>query len=216
MSLAILLSGAVYLWAATRSIRWLVYLLKPGTMALIIGLAVMELQGTEAPPYAWLILVGLLFSVVGDVLLMLPSNQFLGGVAAFFTAHLCYIGALVWGLKTGLVPLDLISGALIALYSWWMYRRLAAGIRQLEQNQLLVPVALYCAVIGIMVWRAASLLFQSGGVPISPPLVGAAALLFLVSDSALAWDRFVRPLPYRDLIVMSTYFCAQYMFAASI
>lgn len=216
MSLAILLSGAVYVWAATRSIRWLVYLLKPGTMALIIWLAAQQSRGTEAPLYGWLILVGLLFSVVGDVALMLPSNLFLGGVAAFFAAHVCYIGALVWGLNARLVPLDLATGAVLAAYSWFMYRRLAEGIRRLEQNALLVPVAVYCAAIGVMVWRAASLLFQSVGGPISPPLVVAASLLFLASDSTLAWDRFVSPLPYRDLAVMSTYFCAQYLFAISI
>lgn len=39
-----------------------------------------------------------------------------------------------------------------------------------------------------------------------------AALLFVFSDSLIAWSRFVGPIPGRTWIVMSTYYPAQYLF----
>ena len=39
--------------------------------------------------------------------------------------------------------------------------------------------------------------------------VGRAAVLFMVSDSLLAIDRFARPLPLAPLWVLATYWAAQ-------
>ena len=39
-----------------------------------------------------------------------------------------------------------------------------------------------------------------------------AALLFVFSDAAIAWDRFVGPVPARTWVVMITYYLAQYLF----
>ena len=40
-----------------------------------------------------------------------------------------------------------------------------------------------------------------------------AALLFVLSDSMIGWNRFVEPLPDADPLVMGTYYAAQYLFA---
>lgn len=216
MAIGIFVSGLVYIWAATRRFRPLVYVLKPGTMALIIALAVFGASESPAPVYAWCMVAGLLFSSVGDVLLMLPGGYFAGGLGAFLVAHVWYITGIQWGLSTGFVTADIATGLGMALLTVLFYRRLARGLRESNQKRLLVPVAIYASVIAIMVWRALSTLLQSGEGAVSPSLVGAGAVLFLVSDSALAWDRFVRPLPYRDALVMATYFGAQFCFALSV
>ena len=39
-----------------------------------------------------------------------------------------------------------------------------------------------------------------------------AALLFVFSDSVIAWGRFVAPIPCRTCVVMITYYAAQYLF----
>ena len=39
-----------------------------------------------------------------------------------------------------------------------------------------------------------------------------AALLFVFSDSVIAWGRFVEPVPCRTYVVMITYYAAQYLF----
>ncbi|HYG60301.1 MAG TPA: lysoplasmalogenase [Symbiobacteriaceae bacterium] len=213
---AIGISGFVYLLAATWSVKWLVYLLKPGTMALIILLAAMGLGSHPAPGYAWAILAGLLFSLAGDIFLMLPRNLFVPGLASFLVAHLYYIYAMWMALPVRLTVWDLPTGLAMGGYALWMSRRLAAGMKERGQERLLGPVILYIIVICVMVWRAAGTLFQPCPLPVSPVLIAVGAVLFGVSDSALGWNRFVRPIPARDMIVMSTYFAAQVCLALTV
>jgi uncharacterized membrane protein YhhN len=216
LPIAIGISGLVYLGAAVRRVRPVVWLLKPGTMALIIWLAQTGLAAHPAPGYAYAVVGGLAVSVVGDVCLMLPRERFIGGLAAFLTAHLLYIGGLWFGLRVRPVPADLATGAALAVVALLVFRRLAGGLRERGQNKLLVPVGVYALAITIMVWRGVALLYQPGVMPVVRWLPALGALLFYVSDMALAWDKFVRPLPLRDVIVMATYFAAQFCFAASV
>ena len=37
------------------------------------------------------------------------------------------------------------------------------------------------------------------------------ALLFVISDFILAWNKFVEPVPYRDILVLGTYLSAQWL-----
>jgi len=179
------------------------YVLKPGTMVLIILLAVSGLP--EAGPYGWLLLAGLLFSIAGDILLMLPSDRFLPGLLSFFIAHLLYIaafrGPLSLGGGSGLVAL----GLGVAGFSYfWLLKR---GVVEQGGKGLLLPVLAYVIVISVMVWRA----FGTG-----QPLLIAGALLFYLSDAILAGARFIRPHRLADLGVMSTYFAAQYLITLSL
>ena len=211
---AILLSAAAYLWAATRQVRGLVYLLKPGTMLLIIAMAVTGLKAAPST-YGWLILAGLLCSVAGDIFLMLPKDRFVAGLTSFLIAHLLYIAAFWQVAPPRPVAAEVITLALLAAVALPMYVRLARGIREKGKGRLLLPVALYISVISLMVWRAAGALGQPAG-QLPPALPAAGALLFYLSDAALAWDRFVAPIPWRHLIVMGAYFAAQYCIALSV
>ena len=42
------------------------------------------------------------------------------------------------------------------------------------------------------------------------------ALLFILSDTTLALNKFRAPVPQRDLIIMSTYYAAQFLIAWSV
>ncbi|MBQ7855641.1 MAG: lysoplasmalogenase [Alistipes sp.] len=42
-----------------------------------------------------------------------------------------------------------------------------------------------------------------------------AALLFLFSDSCIAWNRYVERVPHAGALIMTTYFAAQYIFAST-
>ncbi len=94
--------------------------------------------------------------------------------------------------------------------------RFVAGLVSFLIAHLCYRRALYIAVISLMVWRVLVPLAQPEGLSFGPLLVTAGALLFHASDAALAWDKFVRPLPARRVLVMSTCFAAQYCFAASV
>lgn len=215
ISVVILLSASVYLWAATVRLKPLVYLLKPGTMLLIITLAATRLSGAPSP-FGWLILAGLLCSVAGDVFLMLPRERFTAGLASFLVAHLFYIAAFWLMAPPRLAGSELAVLALLAGIALPMYVRLARGIREKGRDRLLLPVALYISVITLMVWRAAGTMSSPTPLPSPPLLPVAGAMLFYISDAALAWDKFVTPLPWRHIIVMSTYFGAQYCLALTV
>jgi len=216
------------IWMGAR--RWR-YVFKPGTMFLIIALAAGGLSG--AGPYGALVLAGLLFSVAGDIFLVLPRNRFLAGLASFFAAHLCYIAAFGWwslgqgaplareaalsasaetgGAVAGLAGLARVPDALLAaallVAGVLFFRRLRPGVLRNGGRRMLLPVGLYIGAISLMVLAAAGT---------RSPAVVAGALLFYLSDAILAWNRFVRPLPRADLGVMSTYFAAQYLLANSV
>jgi uncharacterized membrane protein YhhN len=70
-----------------------------------------------------------------------------------------------------------------------------------------LPVFIYSLVIGSMLTVA---LWQYGKLPRSTALLFIiGAMLFVLSDSALALNRFYKPHPYNGILVMSTYVAAQ-------
>ncbi|MFP3472641.1 lysoplasmalogenase family protein, partial [Micrococcus sp. SIMBA_144] len=42
------------------------------------------------------------------------------------------------------------------------------------------------------------------------------SLLFVLSDSILSWNMFVAAIPYSDVLIMSTYYSAQFLIAGSL
>ncbi|SMO70167.1 Uncharacterized membrane protein YhhN [Melghirimyces algeriensis] len=198
-------SAMVYLWLALdqKRLTWK-YILKPGTMLWVLALAVTGLA--ENPqPFGWLILVGLIFSVVGDVFLMLPSDRFIQGLIAFFVAHVCYVGAFSVHMMNnpkwdGVLPL------LIVLAAFFFYL-LLPGVKREGGRTLPIAVLSYILIISWMVWFA----WSTGSLVI---LCG--SLLFYISDAILAWNRFIHPLAWGEYGVMSTYFVAQILLAWSV
>ncbi|KAL2762762.1 lysoplasmalogenase isoform 2, partial [Daubentonia madagascariensis] len=144
--------------------------------------------------YTWLLQGALVCSAVGDACLIWPE-AFLHGMAAFAVAHLLYSWAF------GLSPLQPGLLLLIILAS---VPYLSLLLLYLEPGMVL-PMAAYGLVLTIMLWRS---LAQGGS-------AGGGAVLFAFSDSVLAWDTFVQPLPHARLLTMSTYYAAQLLITLS-
>lgn len=196
-------SGGIDLLAIVRGWSRARYFWKPATMVLVILLALLGADWSGVPE-RWL-LAGLVLSLVGDVFLVMPSDRFLAGLVSFLLAHLCYIVAFVptavgWG-ANGWVVLVL---ALIGVGYFFLLRR---GVVQAGGISLLVSVACYIAVILTMVGRA----WMTGN-----GWVLAGAVLFMISDTILAWGRFVRSSLAAEVAVMATYFAAQCLLAWSV
>lgn len=205
LSIGALISGLAYLWLALyKDYQLWKFLLKPGTMVFMILLAAVGL-GEEPGIYGWLILIGLLFSIVGDIFLMLPSDKFIQGLSSFFLAHVFYVVAFFLQMKEG-PGLDWFTLFLILLAAVY-YRFLQPGVKEDGGGMLQVAVLSYVLVISLMVWTS----WFTGS-----SLVLAGALLFYLSDAILAWNRFVHPFPRGDFGVMTTYFSAQYLLALSV
>jgi uncharacterized membrane protein YhhN len=185
--------------------RWkLVYVFKPLAMAGIIALALLARQ--PYPRYQAWVLAGLGFSFLGDVFLMLRRKRFLPGLASFFAAHVCYIGAFLSTMSS-----HLSFGTLLPffIYALFMMQRLAPYLGKMK-----APVVLYIVAITIMAALAAERYVGAGGTKRLFAFVG--ALLFVVSDSVLAADRFMKKFPAAQAVILSTYFVAQTLIALSV
>ncbi|HEX6746661.1 MAG TPA: lysoplasmalogenase [Longimicrobium sp.] len=190
-----------------------VYVFKPVTTLLIIALA--AFQHSSFSTYQILIIGGLVFSLAGDVFLMLPRDRFVAGLVSFLVAHLLYIRAFVYFgfAATWWVMLPL------AVYAAVLLRVLLPHV----ERKLKVPVIVYASVLLVMAWQAVECALAGGDLDVPGPilalqawLAAAGAMLFVASDSALAVNRFVRHFRGADALVLATYFAAQTLIALSI
>ena len=198
------LTGAGHIVADYLGPPVAVYTLKPLTMLLITAIAVRAI-GRPVRKYPATIAAGLIISLVGDVFLMLPGDYFIPGLVSFLVAHIIYIAAFSMGR-----PLRLRVGRLLpfAVYGVLVFDLMAPGL-----GDMAIPVAIYLAVILVMGWQAVDRWLEVRG--LSARLAAIGALLFLVSDTALAANRFLSPFAAADLVVMSTYYTAQWLIAVS-
>jgi uncharacterized membrane protein YhhN len=186
---------------STAAVR-LEYVCKPATLVALVTAAAL-LHPTDAGVRAWFV-AALVLSLVGDVLLMLPREQFVGGLAAFLLAHLCYIGGFVaGGLRAPAVGLALLGTAVVVAP---LARRVLRGVGA-NEPALRAPVVAYLVVIATMLAVAVA----SGNA-----FAAVAAALFVTSDSMIAWSRFVAPFDAASVAIMVTYHLAQAGFVVAL
>ncbi len=78
-------------WSRARKIQWLEYVCKPATLVALIAAAIVLDPAAGAGARRDWFVAALVFSLLGDVLLMLPADRFVAGLAAFLAAHVCYL-----------------------------------------------------------------------------------------------------------------------------
>ena len=194
---------------------WLHYVCKPLATVLLLLLAARAVAPVSAR-YRGTILLGLLFSLLGDIFLMLPMDLFLAGLGAFLLAHLCYLSAFFAGsdARTRLTS--------IAVFAVFGVANLAGLLPRLE-SAMRVPVIAYVIALLLMAgfalararsWRARE--GAASAVAASARLAAIGAALFVVSDTLLAWNRFGGGIPLASLWVLATYFIAQWYIARSV
>lgn len=153
--------------------------------------------------YGRWVLGALVLGWLGDALLLGRAKAwFLGGLVAFLLSHGLYATAFTAG---PLAPAVLTPAAVLAAVAGgvalrWLLPHAPRGLRG--------PVALYVAVILAMCVAAAGHAAASGRWAVL-----AGALLFAVSDVAVARDRFVQPGPVNKAWGWPTYFAAQLVLA---
>jgi uncharacterized membrane protein YhhN len=202
LSAAILVCAILNLRAVFADATEQEYLFKPLTTLLTIALAA-TVPG-ERGRYRWLIVAGLICSLAGDVWLMLPGDRFIPGLASFLLAHLCYIAAFTRGGWRASPSPAVVCGGYLMLLLWWLLP---------YAGEVRVPVAAYSLVICTMAWQAIERWRVEGST--SSALAALGAVLFVVSDSALAVNRFLSPFALERLVVMGTYVPAQWLIALS-
>ncbi len=176
---------------------------KPLAMACAMLAVALNMQRHGGQRDRWLLLAALAASLAGDVFLMLPG-LFIPGLAAFLLAHVCYIalfkqGSRWFALRSALAFALLLG---VAMYAFLWQGGLPAALR--------LPVAAYVLVIALMAAQAWGRWHETPRADRPAALlVALGSCSFMLSDSLLAINRFVQPLPWSQLGVLSSYYVAQ-------
>ncbi|WP_255067443.1 lysoplasmalogenase [Lacihabitans sp. LS3-19] len=143
--------------------------------------------------------IALFFSLLGDVFLMYSGqNYFMLGLGSFLIGHFAYILLFKKQFR-----FNLIKSLPFAIATFLYFMFLKRGI----PNELFVAVTLYCSVITLMAIFAACRISNAK----SYQIVLLGAILFVISDSLIAYNKFYESLKYSSVLVMSTYGVAQYL-----
>jgi alkenylglycerophosphocholine hydrolase len=148
------------------------------------------------------ILIGLVFCTLGDAFI---AVSFVAGLGAFLVGHVFYcLGFLkVFRMNkwrfAAIIP--------IALYSFIIGSQLILALRTEGEDGLVIPVIAYMVIISLMAFSA----MMTGN-----RLAISGSILFVLSDSILSWNMFIAEIPYSDVLIMSTYYSAQFLIASSL
>jgi uncharacterized membrane protein YhhN len=193
------------LFAIEKKLQPLEYITKPRTMlALILW---MWLNVGLGGSMLWFTL-GAVFCLAGDVFLMIPPDLFEFGLLAFLVGQVCYVVGF-----NNLPPYLNVFGVFLvialAIYVGWLYPKLSGGLKTKGKSGLKIPILVYSVVISLMVYSAVMTWTRSGWPALASLSVSLGAILFYISDSILAWNRFVNPLSHARVKNMVTYHLGQ-------
>lgn len=184
-------------------------------VSLMIFVLLHGMNFTEAYSYSRKILIGLVFSAAGDLFLAFKNyGFFLHGVGAFAMAQLFY----AWAFD--IFPFKFYVGLICAAFATSIYYLLLPGL----DGVMVYVGAVYAGLIFTMAWRAiARVEFFDDNWRWTPDMwkwtklcscIG--ALCFVISDFTIAFDKFVSPVPYAHVVIMLTYYAAQFHIAVSV
>lgn len=160
--------------------------------------------------------LGLLFSLVGDVLLLFPNDRyFLPGLVAFLLGYVFYI----LGFKEQLLNPSTWSFILLFFVLWngvRLLRRIAGAMRARGENRMVNPVVLYGLTISLMLYAAMSTIFDPAWTTGAAFFVSAGVFLLWISDLLLAWNKFVTPTNNGRLAIILTYHLGQILLIAGV
>ena len=168
------------------------------------------LQPSSAAAYYRYLLIGLIFCLIGDVCLALPSERvFKVGLVTFLIGHIFYIFSFSTLIQ---IPHWISIGLFIflgmsAFIFFWLRPHL---------KSMLIPISLYIVIITIMVIGAWAVFWKSSFQISGRALILAGALCFYFSDVFVARDKFVKEEYQNRLLGLPLYYAGQFMLAFSV
>ena len=189
--------------------------LKGSAAALFCAIGFTALGGAENTAFARLIVTGLCFGALGDILLNLRfvfpktgQKIFLGGVAAFLTGHILYLAAIIPLSRHLPVCLGLGALAAAALLAW-IFKKLTVKLA------FKIFGVLYIGAIVLMTAVAIGNVIAAPAAASWLHAVG--AVLFTASDIVLIFNTFGTTQRFSLRICnLSLYYLGQLLIAASL
>jgi uncharacterized membrane protein YhhN len=210
--LFVLMAGITWFAAATRRMT-LYYAVKP--LVILPLIAWFITRGRTDPPYL-LFLIGLCLSFFGDIAMVFRNRIiFFTGMALFALAHLSYtLGYSLW--PTNLISFGnfLLVPALVILFGTLFYRP-TANKNPAMKSYFKAAIAYAVFILTMLVMALASYA-RVGWSPIPATMAFIGALLFVVSDTMIAFERFGYTQKNLRFWVISSYHLSQFLIASSV
>ncbi len=166
------------------------------------SLVILYLLSVSKPNF-WYV-SALLFAFWGDVLLLFPDQFFVFGLASFLLAHVLLI-------TVSSRFLQQVSKLRILVHSLPFVVILAVLLYLIYPNleELLIPVIIYGIVISV--FGVVAFLVYTNDKSIANSWLFLGALIFILSDSILAINKFSQSSEFFGIAIMITYIIAQYL-----
>ncbi|MDO8968430.1 MAG: lysoplasmalogenase [Algoriphagus sp.] len=184
---------------------------------ILLGLIIYFFQITRPIASTFLtksILSALIFSWIGDILLLWP-HLFIYGLGAFLMAQVCYIIGFKLA-QSGSNRLDQVNFIKIFFFNLPIYLAAAFTFYLINPNLggMKIPVIIYIIVIVSMVATARERFKKCNSASFWQVFIG--AVFFFISDGAIAISRFFFDFPDSGIIIMGTYVVAQLLIVMGI
>lgn len=175
---------------------------KPVLMPLLIFFIYESSKG-KVTARILLLCLAIFFSWLGDISLLYQSDQiyFMIGLGLFLIAQVTYVFVLKKSVYQS-IQFDFIKILPFAVYAVLLFALLIP-----KAGGLAIPIFIYGIVISIMAGTARLRVGSTSHESYGLALYG--SLMFLLSDSILAINKFYVEIPMAGLWVMSTYIAAQ-------
>lgn len=171
------------------------------------NLAVSLIKTKEHLVYKILMLIGILFAFMGDILLIdyfILGATFFGIGHVFYFAAFCFIKKFNW--------LDLVYFVVIIAFAFGVI----FGYKNFNFNGMLPVVVCYALIISLMLAKATANSRQTDKNKLVTNLIWLGALLFFISDMFLLFNVFGAAPRVVDILCLATYYPAQGLLATSI
>ena len=203
-AIAAVLAIASAPWALGQP--WLNFAFKPLATLCVIAWAALG-RSDDGLVKRWIV-IGLVFSLAGDIALLWPVKGFLLGLVAFLLGHVSYGVALTRRVKFLASPPAFGAWAIVAA-------SVLAGLWAGVPAQLRAPVLIYVCALAAMAAQATSVWLARRQSPDAARwrTVAIGGALFVLSDAILATDKFVGGIPMPTLWNLSIYWVAQWFIA---
>jgi uncharacterized membrane protein YhhN len=198
----ILVAEAVAVWLDLRKAE---FILKPLICIWLIACFVYQAKDIRNRLKKWVI-IALVFSWIGDILLMFQADQpefFLAGLVSFLLAHISYILFFHFTRLRERIASRWYLMLFVVVYYTVLIMQLGPYL-----GDFAVPVRGYGIVISFMLMLAMHMLFMKNKRAGFAMLIGAA--LFVLSDSILAFNKFYQSFETAGVLIMLTYGMAQF------
>ncbi len=199
--LAVLLANLVAVYLNNQTLR---FISKPLLMPILTFYLLAQTKSVRSHLKTWIVLA-LFFSWLGDVLLMFEEQKsvfFLYGLLCFLIAQVFYI-IFFHNIRMK----EYIRGNALFLLLVVVYYGILISVLSPYLGNMTLPVRIYGVVLSFMLMLAMHIILGKNKKAGLWMLLG--AILFVTSDSLLAFNKFLSPFAYAGIIIMVTYGLAQ-------